>query len=311
MRLSRERQLNPLFNIYQSSLARRELFAQITVCFNTRLSSINRYAISALVFLRQLLVSEERGIFFQILVTYHLPLITFMESIFIEDSQIDEKLFKIAAETDKFEGYGHAHAARMAVIADALAQKFKLGTHDRFSLSQAALVHDCGEMAMNREYIGAKRLLRVDERVDMQRHPVIGEQESAKQGLSRAVQLLVRWHHEWWNGTGYPDALEQENIPLAARILRVADTYAALTDDRPFRAALTRGDARMYLIEWAGIEFDPRIVKQFLALENFKELESFAGASGNNASAAEDESRNIDANKPPQEAFEIFNDSAG
>jgi HD-GYP domain-containing protein (c-di-GMP phosphodiesterase class II) len=197
-------------------------------------------------------------------------------SIFKEE--FEDKLLQIAAATDEFEGYRRPHALRIAVIANALAQKFNLASHDCFSLQQAAMVHDIGEALMNREYFKAKRLLRTEERVDMQRHPVIGEQEAAKQGLSRAVQLLVRWHHEWWNGTGYPDALEQEHIPLAARILRVADTYAALTDDRPYKAAVSKDEARKYLIEWAGIEFDPKVVKAFLALEGLKELESFAAS---------------------------------
>ncbi len=191
-------------------------------------------------------------------------------------AEFEEKLLKIAAATDEFEGYAHAHAVRIAVIADALAQTFNLASHDRFSLQQAALVHDIGEAVMNREYFRENRLLRIEERVDMQRHPVIGEQEAAKQGLSRAVQLLVRWHHEWWNGTGYPDALEQEFIPLAARILRVADTYAALTDDRPYKKAVSKEEARKYLTEWAAIEFDPKVVKAFLALENLPELASYA-----------------------------------
>jgi HD-GYP domain-containing protein (c-di-GMP phosphodiesterase class II) len=199
-----------------------------------------------------------------------------MESVSILKEELEDKLLQIAAEIDRFEGYAHPHAARIVVIADALAQNFNLASHDRFSLQQAALVHDIGEASMNREYFKAARLLRADERVDMQRHPVIGEQEAAKQGLSRAVQLLVRWHHEWWNGTGYPDALEQEHIPLAARILRVADTYAALTDDRPYKKAIPAADARKYLIEWAGIEFDPKVVKAFLALAGFEELESYA-----------------------------------
>ena len=78
----------------------------------------------------------------------------------------------------------------------------------------------------------------------MQRHPVIGEQEAAKRGLNRSVQLFIRWHHEWWNGSGYPDALEYEQIPLAARILRVADTYSALTDKRPYQRAFSASEAK-------------------------------------------------------------------
>ena len=198
-----------------------------------------------------------------------------METILSVNEGFDKNLLKIAAEVDEFEGYAHPHAARIAALADALAQKFNIASHDRFSLGQAALVHDVGEMVMNREYIRANRLLRGSERVDMQRHTVIGEQEAAKRGLPRAVQLLVRWHHEWWNGTGYPDALEHEQSPLAARILRVCDTFAALTDSRPYSTAISETEAKRYLIEWAGIEFDPKVVKEFLTLEGLKELESF------------------------------------
>lgn len=188
----------------------------------------------------------------------------------------EERLLKMAALTDDFEGYIHPHAARIAALADAVAQKFNLASHDRYSLRHASLVHDIGEVVMNRDYIKSVRILRDDERVDMQRHPVIGEQEAAKRGLNRAIQLLVRWHHEWWNGMGYPDGLEGEQIPLAARILRLTDTYVALTDSRPFNSPLTEAEAKQYISEWAGIEFDPKVVKAFLELEDLKELESFA-----------------------------------
>jgi HD-GYP domain-containing protein (c-di-GMP phosphodiesterase class II) len=90
------------------------------------------------------------------------------------------------------------------------------------------------------------------------------------------VQLLVRWHHEWWNGSGYPDALRQNEIPLAARILRLADSYAAITDARPFRPAMTEAAARKLIVERAAIEFDPAVVAAFLNLGDFEELKSFA-----------------------------------
>lgn len=166
---------------------------------------------------------------------------------------------------DDFEGYTSAHGQRIAAIADVLATTFNLASRDRFFLQQAALVHDIGEMSMNRDYIRASRELSSSERFDLERHPVIGEQEAAKLGLPRGVQLIIRWHHEWWNGSGYPDGLESEQIPLAARILRVSDTYAALTAARPHRAPRTAEDAKKYLVEWSGIEFDPTVVKAFLA----------------------------------------------
>jgi HD-GYP domain-containing protein (c-di-GMP phosphodiesterase class II) len=190
-----------------------------------------------------------------------------MQTAPVNERQFDSEILALSAKMDAFEGYVHPHSKRIASIADALAQGFKLASHDRLFLQQAALIHDIGEMVMDREYLQVNRILNIDERIDMQRHPVIGEQQAAKHGLSRAAQLLVRWHHEWWNGRGYPDGLSYEQIPLAARILRVADTYAALTDARPFRKALTDEEARTYLTEWAGIEFDPAVVKIFLTLD--------------------------------------------
>jgi len=199
-----------------------------------------------------------------------------MRNFSAKEADFDERVLKISRVTDEFESYRHPHATRIAALADALAQKFNFASHDRYSLRQAALVHDLGEFVMNRDYIKSNRPLREDERADVQRHTIIGEQEAAKRGLNRAVQLLVRWHHEWWNGTGYPDALQCEQIPLTARILRVADTYCALTDERPYNAAVSEAQAKCYLTGWAGIEFDPDVVKAFVSLENLTELESFA-----------------------------------
>lgn len=192
------------------------------------------------------------------------------------ETKIDESLIKLATTIDKFEDYAHPHAVRIATLSDAVAQRFNLGAHDRFSLRQAALVHDLGEAVMNRDYIKRGSLLSEDERLDLMRHPVIGEQEAAKRGLSRVVQLLVRWHQEWWSGEGYPDALRREQIPLAARILRVTDTYCALTDYRPFAPATSAADARKYLAQWAGLELDPNVVHAFLALPNeMPEMQSY------------------------------------
>lgn len=182
-------------------------------------------------------------------------------------SGFDEKLLDLSSEIDRFEGYEHAHALTIALIADAVAKHFNLAAHDRFFMQQAAFIHDIGEMAMGRDYILANRALTDLERLDLQRHPVVGEQEAAKRGFARGVQLLVRWHQEWWNGGGYPDAIERGQIPLAARILRVADSFSALTVNRPSRAAMTIVDAKQYMIEWAGIEFDPAVVHAFLSID--------------------------------------------
>jgi HD-GYP domain-containing protein (c-di-GMP phosphodiesterase class II) len=196
---------------------------------------------------------------------------------FAESERVTGEAFmRLAAASDDFEGYAHPHAARIARLADAVAKQFHLAQQDRASLKLAALAHDLGEVAMERDYIKRAGPLTGDERLDLARHPVIGEQEAARAGADRATQLLVRWHQEWWNGAGYPDALRGEQIPLGARILRVADAYAALTDSRPFRPARTEEEAREHLTNWAGLEFDPRVVRALLALPRVPELNSYA-----------------------------------
>ncbi|HWT01403.1 MAG TPA: HD domain-containing phosphohydrolase [Pyrinomonadaceae bacterium] len=196
---------------------------------------------------------------------------------FAESERVTGEAFmRLAAASDEFEGYAHPHAARIARLADAVAKQFHLAQQDRAALKLAALAHDLGEVAMERDYIKRAGPLTEDERLDLARHPVIGEQEAARAGADRATQLLVRWHQEWWNGAGYPDALRGEQIPLGARILRVADAYAALTDARPFRPARTEEEARGHLVNWAGLEFDPRVVRAFLALPQMPELNSYA-----------------------------------
>lgn len=186
----------------------------------------------------------------------------------INDPVASEAFLRLAATSDQFERYINPHAVRIAAIADEIAKLVHIGAEDRKSLRVAALLHDLGETAMERGYISRPEALTEEERIDLARHPVIGEQEASRAGASRATQLLVRWHHEWWNGCGYPDALRGDEIPLAARILRLADSYAALTDGRPFRPALSVVEARHVIIEWAGIEFDPRIVNLFLSLDH-------------------------------------------
>ena len=193
-----------------------------------------------------------------------------------KDRHAREAYLQLAAAADEFERYPNPHAVRIAAIADRIAEAFHMAPQDRKSLRMAARMHDLGEVAMEREYIQRSGSLTDEERLDLQRHPVIGEQEAARASAERDVQLLIRWHHEWWNGSGYPDALRQNEIPLGARILRVADSYAALTDARPFRLAMSEEDARASIVERAAIEFDPAVVKVLLSLQDFEELRSYA-----------------------------------
>jgi hypothetical protein len=104
-----------------------------------------------------------------------------------------------------------------------------------------------------------------EETLDLWRHPILGEQAAGDLRLSRQTQLLIRWHHEWWNGQGYPDGLAGEAIPVGARILRAVDSYFALISNRPHRPRFDRNEAEQIIADMAGIEFDPLIVKLLLA----------------------------------------------
>jgi HD-GYP domain-containing protein (c-di-GMP phosphodiesterase class II) len=199
---------------------------------------------------------------------------------------LGEVFLELASVSDHFEAYSNPHALRVARLADEVAKLIKLARRDRSSLRIAALAHDMGEVAMERDYIRRAGPLSAEERLDLARHPLFGESEAARSGADRGAQLLVRWHQEWWNGLGYPDALAREQIPLAARILRVADAYAALTDRRPFRPARTEEEARRHLAEWAGLEFDPRVTQAFLSLESIPELRSYAATEVTSPAAA-------------------------
>src|SRR5438094_6108448 len=199
-----------------------------------------------------------------------------VEPIESSHSPVIEVFQDLAERTDEFEAYAHPHASRIAAIANQLAKSFHLGARDRFSLRIAALAHDLGEITMNRDYLYRHGTLSEEERVDLARHPLLSEREAGLAGADRGAQLLVRWHHEWWNGSGYPDGLRFEQIPLGARILRVADAYASLTDARPFREPFSEQQAREHILEWTGLEFDPRVVRALLAIEPFKELKGYA-----------------------------------
>ena len=197
----------------------------------------------------------------------------------ISGGHLETKVFrKLGQSADAFESYQHPHAERIAAVSSEIGRAFNLGSKDLQSLRAAAFMHDLGEVKMDRDYLKRAGSLTDEEVIDLQRHPLIGEQEAAKSGGDRATQLIIRWHHEWWNGCGYPDALRREEIPLAARILRVVDSYMAVTDARPFRPGMTTEAARTHVAQWAGLEFDPGVVNVLLALEGLPELESLAVA---------------------------------
>jgi hypothetical protein len=171
---------------------------------------------------------------------------------------------------------------------------------DLTALKYAALAHDLGERAMKRNYLLQPGALSWEDTLDLWRHPILGEQAASELKLPRQTQLLIRWHHEWWNGGGYPDGLAGEAIPPGARILRAVDSYFALTSDRPHRRRFDRTDAEQIIADLAGIEFDPLVVKlllQVLAEEASESTIAYLATGG-----AEAVTRSIeDQPQPPDE----------
>ncbi|MEW6130707.1 MAG: HD domain-containing phosphohydrolase [Acidobacteriota bacterium] len=183
-----------------------------------------------------------------------------------QEKSREETINHLASRIDKFEKYSGQHSQAMSELAAHLARRFGLAESDIEAICEAALLHDIGLQTMMPVYHASPNALRFEERLDLWRHPIIGEQETAKREASRHAQLLVRWHHEWWNGYGYPDMLAYEDIPIGARILRAVELYNALLGKRPYRSAHTKKEAVEILKASAGIECDPYVVHALLAL---------------------------------------------
>ena len=177
-----------------------------------------------------------------------------------------EEITRVADRVDSFENYNYPHSRLVAELATRLARRLGLTSQDTHAITEAALLHDIGLETMKPAYHSTTGLLSYEERMDLWRHAVIGEQQMAKRDASRHAQLLVRWHHEWWNGLGYPDMLAFEDIPIGARVLRAVELYSALIGDRPYRAAMNGEQAMETLKAAAGIECDPYVVKALAAL---------------------------------------------
>jgi HD domain len=179
---------------------------------------------------------------------------------------LGDRLLKIAVEIDRIEGYSEPHSVMIARLAERLGSLMGLHGTDLTALKYAALLHDIGERVMKRNYLLRPDDLTWEETLDLWRHPILGEQAAGELKLARQVQLLIRWHHEWWNGLGYPDGLAGETIPLGARILRAVDSYCALVSRRPHRRRFDALEAEQIIADLAGIEFDPQVAKKLVAL---------------------------------------------
>jgi HD-GYP domain-containing protein (c-di-GMP phosphodiesterase class II) len=159
------------------------------------------------------------------------------------------------------------HNQRVAQLCVQIGRQLSMTTTELRVLARAGLMHDIGKLAIPDEILGKRAALDESEWTLMKAHPEIGL-SILGDSQSRRAQLAVLYHHERLDGSGYPYGLGAEAIPIEARIVAVADTYDALTSDRPYRKARTPGEARRVLLEEAHGRLDERVVSaMFMALD--------------------------------------------
>jgi diguanylate cyclase (GGDEF)-like protein/putative nucleotidyltransferase with HDIG domain len=145
-----------------------------------------------------------------------------------------------------------------------VAKSFGVSDAELETLASAALLHDIGKVSVPESILTKPGSLTPHEMRQVERHPVIGAEIVQALPFRQALAPVIRYHHERWDGRGYPDGLKREEIPLGARILATVDCYDALTTDRPYRKALTHREAATFLSREAGRMFDPEVVDALL-----------------------------------------------
>ena len=184
----------------------------------------------------------------------------------------------LATAIDARDQVGKGHVRRTQIYAVALGELMGLSDSDIDALRTGALLHDIGKLAVPDHILNKPSKLTPAELEKTKIHPVVGSEILEKVGFDYPVVPTVRYHHESWDGTGYPDRLKGSDIPLTARILSVADAFDTLRGARPYRPAMTRDDAKRIVQSEAGGRFDPSIVSLLIA--NLARIEADIDAAG-------------------------------
>ena len=171
----------------------------------------------------------------------------------------------LAQAVDKRDPYTSQHSVKVKTISVEIGRAMRLGDADIEALEWGGLLHDVGKIGVPDAVLLKAERLNKDERMIMNSHPVLGAEIIAPVEKLAPELPIIRHHHEWYNGSGYPDRLMGDEIPLLARILHVADAFEAMTAARPYRMTpLTAEQALGELRKFAGIQFDPVVVDAFV-----------------------------------------------
>jgi putative nucleotidyltransferase with HDIG domain len=172
--------------------------------------------------------------------------------------------FALAVEAK--DQYTHGHSENVMKYTVVLARQMGLSPQDVEQVKYAGLLHDIGKIGVSESILNKPGRLTDEEFEEIRKHPELGARIISDVPFLKSLVPLVRHHHEFYNGGGYPDGIDGENIPFGARVLSVADAFEAMTSDRPYRKSLPRTVATDILRKESGTQFDPLVVDAFLAM---------------------------------------------
>lgn len=176
-----------------------------------------------------------------------------------------EVVVALASAIEAKDHYTGGHVDRVTLLAMEIGKTMGMVDDVLRNMEMAAILHDVGKIGIEESVLCKPAMLNHQERQVMERHPEIGEQIVRNiHTLPDEVKASIKHHQERWDGKGYPGGLKGEEIPIYARVVAVADTYDAMTTDRPYRAALPRTVALDEIRKCSGTQFDPTVVAAFL-----------------------------------------------
>jgi putative nucleotidyltransferase with HDIG domain len=172
--------------------------------------------------------------------------------------------------------YIRGHSARVTALAEAVARCLGWSAEQLESLRVGGPLHDIGKLGVSEEVLRKVGRLDAHELAQIREHPRLGARILLRASVLREALPYVLYHHERWDGAGYPSGRAGEEIPLEARLLAIADAFDAMTSDRPYRRALTQEHALAEIERCAGTQFDPELARVFLELFAQSELSAAA-----------------------------------
>ena len=172
----------------------------------------------------------------------------------------------LASAVEARDAYTGRHAERVASYGLEVARAAGMALSDEPQIEFGFLLHDVGKVAVPDAILFKPGPLTPAERLIIEQHPLTGSEIVRDIGFLGAARDVIRYHHERWDGKGYPDGLANTDIPLSARVFAVADTLDALTTNRPYRRASSFAKARAMIVRDSGTHFDPDVVAAFESL---------------------------------------------